>query len=208
MKGIKSIAFDCDGVMFDTEQSNRAYYNHLLDHFDLPAMTPEQFRFIHMHTVKESIPFLFENKIEMEKVNAYRLTLDYLPFISEMEMEPYLKPLIRRIRPFLKTAVATNRTDSIEMVIQMHGLTGYFDAVVSAGDVVHPKPHPDLLIKILRNFGINPQEMLYVGDSKLDEIAAHRANVGFIAYGNTDLAADFHIQSLREIEGIIGLQPC
>ena len=37
MKNIKVVAFDCDGVMFDTTKANIAYYNQILDHFDRPT---------------------------------------------------------------------------------------------------------------------------------------------------------------------------
>ena len=37
------IADTKDGVLFDTEAANRAYYNHILEHFDKPAMTADQF---------------------------------------------------------------------------------------------------------------------------------------------------------------------
>jgi phosphoglycolate phosphatase-like HAD superfamily hydrolase len=42
-----------------------------------------------------------------------------------------------------------------------------------------------------------------VGDSKLDEIAAKAAGMPFVAYKNRSLSADFYIQSLKEVEGII-----
>ena len=51
MKHIKVVGFDCDGVLFDTKQANRAYYNRILNHFGKTAMTDEQFTFIHMHTL-------------------------------------------------------------------------------------------------------------------------------------------------------------
>ncbi|MBW1841164.1 MAG: hypothetical protein JRI75_05165, partial [Deltaproteobacteria bacterium] len=50
MKDIVVVAFDCDGVMFDTTRANMAYYNRILNHFGKPDMTPEQFSFAHMHT--------------------------------------------------------------------------------------------------------------------------------------------------------------
>ena len=48
---IKVVVFDCDGVMFDTAESNKTYYNHLREHFYRPPMTAEEFRFVHMHTL-------------------------------------------------------------------------------------------------------------------------------------------------------------
>jgi phosphoglycolate phosphatase-like HAD superfamily hydrolase len=39
----------------------------------------------------------------------------------------------------------------------------------------------------------------------LDGEAAHAAGVPFIAYGNSELEADMHIESLREIQDMLGL---
>jgi phosphoglycolate phosphatase-like HAD superfamily hydrolase len=44
-----------------------------------------------------------------------------------------------------------------------------------------------------------------VGDSKLDQIAAKLADIPFVAYKNRALAADYHIESLQEIEKILSL---
>ena len=205
MKNIKVVAFDCDGVMFDTEKANMAYYNHILEHFGRPAMTPEQFAYCHMHTVDQSIANLFNDTENFEAAQAYRKNMSYLPFLKFMEMEPHLKPLLEKLRPRYKTAVATNRSDTMDRVLSEHGLKGYFDLVVSSCDVDRPKPYPDPLIKILKHFEVEPYQSIYVGDSKLDESAAKAAGIPFIAYKNRSLSTDFHIQSLKEIEEFLDL---
>jgi len=205
MKHIKIVAFDCDGVMFDTTESNTAYYNQILNHFGRPDLTAEQFAYCHSHTADQAIANLFPDEKGFRAAQAYRNQMSYIPFLKYMEMEPYLKPLIQKLRPRYKTAIATNRSDTMDRVISEHGLDGYFDLVVCAGDVDHPKPHPDQLIKILKHFGIEPCDSLYVGDSDLDEIAAKAAGVPFVAYKNRFLSADFHIQSLKQIAEILGI---
>ena len=203
MRDIIVVAFDCDGVMFDTEKANMAYYNQILHHLGKPGMTPEQFTYAHMHTVNETVAFLFDDVEGFEAAQAYRKQMSYLPFLKDMEIEPHLKSLIQRLRPRYKTAVATNRSDTMDRVINEYGLDGFFDLVVSSSDVEHPKPEPDLLIRILEYFRIAPHQAIYVGDSELDEMAARAAKFSFIAYKNRSLSADFHIQSLMEVENIL-----
>ena len=205
MKRIRVVAFDCDGVMFDTETVNKAYYNQILQHVNKPALTPDQFSFVHMHTADEAISHLFPDKAEAVEANAYRKQMPYLPFLEKMEIEPYLKPLLHRLRPAYPTAIATNRTNTIQAVLEAHGLADLFDFVVSAWDVDHPKPHPDPLNKILRHFDIEPDQLLYVGDSELDQIAAEAAGAILVAYKNSSLRSDFHITSLKEMEQILNL---
>jgi len=205
IKDVKLVAFDCDGVMFDTTRSNKAYYNQLLDHFKQPALTEEQFRFVHMHTVDDSLDYLFTDRDMRQQVEAVRKEMNYSSLIRHMEIEPFLKPLINKLKPAYKTAVVTNRSDTMNGVLSEHGLEGSFDVVISALDVTHPKPHPEGLLKILKRFDLQPREAVYIGDSELDEISARESGIPLIAYGNPSLSASFHIQSLKEVEGILGL---
>ncbi|MBW2569317.1 MAG: HAD-IA family hydrolase [Deltaproteobacteria bacterium] len=203
MKNIKVVAFDCDGVMFDTVKANTAYYNSVLNHFGRPDMTPEQFAYSHMHTADDAMAYLFDDEKMLEAAQNYRKNMSYLPFLKYMEIESYLKPLLKKLRPKYRTAVATNRTDTMKRVIIEHTLEGCFDIVVTALDVKRPKPHPDELLKILEHFQIEPQQAIYVGDSELDVIAAKSAGIPIIAYNNKSLSANFHINSLKEIEDIL-----
>ena len=206
MKNIKVVAFDCDGVMFDTVKANTAYYNSVLRHFNRPDMTPEQFAYSYMHTADDAMAYLFDNEKMLEAAQTYRKSMSYLPFLKYMEIEPYLKPLLEKLKPKYRTAVATNRTDTMKRVIIEHTLDGCFDIVVTALDVKRPKPHPDQLLKILEHFQIEPQQAIYIGDSELDAIAAKSAGIPIIAYNNSSIAADFHIKSLKEIEDILKTQ--
>ena len=204
MKDVKVVAFDCDGVLFDTEQSNRAYYNTLLNYLGQPDLTAEQFIYVHMHTVDESLAYLFRDQESLAQAYAYRKTLDYREFIKLMEVEPYLIRLLRKIRPQIRTAIATNRTATVNGLLDEFGLGEYFDLVVSSSDVNLPKPHPDSLLKILQYFRVQPDEVIYVGDSNVDEMAAHSAGVRLIAFRNPALSSAYHIDSLKELETILG----
>lgn len=203
MKDVKVVAFDCDGVLFDTETSNRAYYNALLNHLGRSDLTPEQFSYVHMHTVDESLAYLFSDQESLAQAYAYRKTLDYSEFIKLMEVEPHLIRLLRKIRPPIKTAIATNRTDTVNGLLNEFDLGEFFDLVVSASDVNLPKPHPDPLLKILQHFRVQPYEAIYVGDSNVDEMAAHSAGVRLIAFRNRSLSTAYHIDNLKELEALL-----
>ncbi len=205
MNDVKVVAFDCDGVLFDTEQSNRAYYNALLSHLGYPDLTAEQFNYVHMHTVDESLAYLFRDQESLAQAYAYRKTLDYSEFIKLMVVEPNLIRLLRKIRPQIKTAIATNRTDTVNGLLDEFGLGEFFDLVVSSSDVNLPKPHPDSLLRILQYFHIQPDEAIYVGDSNVDELAADSAGVQLIAFRNPELSSAYHIDSLKELEAILGM---
>ena len=201
----KVVAFDCDGVMFDSREANRAYYDHLLERFHLPAMTPDQLALAHMHTVDEVLLHLIPDASKRETVNAYRRQIGYQPFLKFMRMEPDLVPLLERLRPRYRTAVATNRTDTMARVLDENRIGHLFDLVVCALDVRFPKPHPDALNRVVDHFSVTPAQVIYVGDSHVDESAASSAGVPFVAFRNPALTADHHIDHLSEVAGLVGL---
>ena len=205
MRNIELVAFDCDGVLFDTEQANRFYYSHILQHFGRVAVTDEQFRFVHMHTVDESMAYLFPDEKQLEAAHIFRKTMDYRKYLRYLTVEPYLVSLLEKLRPQIKAAIATNRTDTMDRLLAEFGLDGYFDLVVTSSDVKRPKPHPDELLKILDYFDLLSHQVIYVGDSKLDELAAKAAEIPLVAYRNRELAAEYHINNLGEIEELLDL---
>jgi phosphoglycolate phosphatase len=204
---VSVIIFDCDGVMFDSRQANISFYNHILSHFDLPPMRAEDVGFVHMHTAEESVSHIFRGSAFTAEAQRYRLTkLDYTPFIRDMVMEPGLKELLEQLKSNYGLAVATNRSNTIGKVLEWHGLTGYFDIVVSSLDVANPKPHPDPILKILEFFGVGPHRCLYVGDSEIDYEVCRAAGVPLISYRNGNLKAAYFVEDLLDILRI--LQPC
>jgi phosphoglycolate phosphatase-like HAD superfamily hydrolase len=120
-----------------------------------------------------------------------------------MTIEPTLMQVLAFLRPRFKTAIATNRSDTLDPLLATFDLTPWFDAVVCSVDVRRPKPHPDALLKIIDTFDAAPHQMLYVGDSLVDEQAARAARVWFAAYRNPSLTAAVHLRSLFELTGIL-----
>ncbi|PIE71753.1 MAG: hypothetical protein CSA22_01125 [Deltaproteobacteria bacterium] len=196
---MKVVVFDCDGVMFDTIRVNTEYYNRILARLGKPAMTPDQFAFVHKHTVAEGMRHLFPDPAELKAALSFRSDINYRDLIPFMEMEPSLKPLLTRLKPRYQTAIATNRSDTMPLILSLHGLEDAFDCVVTALDVSRPKPDPEGLEKIQHHFGVDAGEMIYIGDTVFDQQAAMAAGVPFVAYGDPALDADLHISALSEL---------
>lgn len=198
------LIFDCDGVLFDTEAANYAYYNYFLEHFGRQPMTRAQFEFVHAHTIDQALNLLFDGDQEIiRQAYQFRKTIDYGEFSKHLTVESSLVTLLTRIRPALKTAIATNRTDTMHRLLEEFGLEDLFDMVVTSLDVSQPKPHPEPLHKILAHFKIDVQNALYVGDTDVDAQAAAAASMPFAAYRNPDLSATYFINSLQELADIV-----
>lgn len=203
MKDVRVVAFDCDGVLFDTLEANRHYYNHILQHFGQPPMNPEQLLFVHAHTVQEALEHLIEDEARRQAAHAFRKTIDYGGVLKHLTIEPHLVTLLDWMRGKFKTAIATNRTDTMNRLLREFGLADRFDLVVTSLDVERPKPFPDPLFKILAQFKAAPVQSVFVGDSEVDEATARAAGVPFIAYRNSSLQADHHIDSLKDLRPLL-----
>jgi HAD superfamily hydrolase (TIGR01549 family) len=132
-------------------------------------------------------------------VHAYRNSLDYAPYLQYMEMEPDLVPFLEAIKPQFHTAISTNRTDTMEIILDTFGLRSWFEMVVTATVAPRPKPAPDGLLMIFDRFQVRPEETIYIGDSVID--GEHCASVGvdLIAFKNNALPARYHVDNFMSI---------
>ena len=200
MTDLKLVVLDCDGVMFDSREANRAYYGHLREHFGRAPLSEQEVGFVHAHPAPESVPYIFRAwPQDIERVNAYRAALDYTPFLRQMALEPDLLEFLAAVRPPLLTAISTNRTSTMAAVLDTFGLRPHFDLVVTALDVERPKPHPEALMKILDRFGVRAEEGLFVGDTQVDVDHAAAVGMPLIAFRSPNLRAAYHVSSFREI---------
>jgi phosphoglycolate phosphatase len=188
------IIYDCDGVLIDSWESNRAFYNHILNHFGLPPLTEAQLAVVHVSTAQGAVDYLFQGHPSREEAQAYQQTINNDPFLPLIRLEPDIREVLLRLRSRYLTAIATNRGKSLPLVLRTLGLDEFFDLTVSAYDVTRPKPDPECLVKILTHFRIEPEAALYIGDAALDQEVAAAAQVPFAAYKNPGLSARFHLQ--------------
>ena len=199
---LKTVIFDCDGVMFDSRDANIRYYNHLLRHFGCRDMDAADHDYVHVHNVYDSVSHIFRHapKQDLDQVHTYRKAHSYLPFLQYMRMEPDLVPFLEAARSRgYHLAIATNRTDTMLPLLQEFSLSDYFARVMTADNSRRPKPAPDPLLEIIEHFNCRVDEAIYVGDSRIDEEAAKGCAMRLIAFRNRALDAAYHVDSFLEI---------
>lgn len=200
MAPLRLVIFDCDGVMFDSKDANRIYYNQLLEKFGHPLMDEQEEDYVHSHNVLDSVNYIFRKyPREIEEVNQYRISVDYTPFLKFMVIEPDLKEFLGMLKPKFYTAISTNRSNTMPSVMKMHDLESYFDLVVTSLDVEQPKPHIEGLVKILNHFQLSASEAVYIGDSMVDREHTAGVNMRLISFKNPDLPAEYHVNSFLDI---------
>ena len=203
MAEIKAIIYDFDGVIVDSREANRTYYNRLLKHFGLTEVQEGHLEAIYTRTSREVIELLFADPDMAEAARTVEKSMsndDITPLIT---VEPYVRETLTLLRRRYRTAIATNRGKSLSLVLAYNKLTDYFDMTVSSSQVSRPKPHPDCLQIILEKYSLAPSQVVYVGDAEIDARLASAAGVPFIAYKNPNLSAWAHLDDHREMWEIL-----
>lgn len=103
--------------------------------------------------------------------------------------------------------VFTHRSDSVHLYLERAGLTRYFTDVVSSGQVFARKPDPAGNLYLARTHGLDMGRTLAVGDRELDILAGKGAGMDACRFRGDGgpTAADYQIQDMAELAGIIGL---
>jgi len=193
---IDCVIYDCDGVLFDTLETNKMLYNRIAGSAGRSPLTEDEVQFCHTHTVYESIHHLFRNDeaLEGKAVEFWKHGIDARELVLYLKMEPNLMEVLSRLKELgIATAISTNRSTTMRYIMEEYGLKHYFDVVVSALDVEKPKPDPEGVEKILKALNLDHEKVVYVGDSEVDEKTARASGVKFIAYKNRELDADAFI---------------
>jgi HAD superfamily hydrolase (TIGR01509 family) len=182
---IRAVAFDLDGTMFNTEQVFQASGEELLRrrgkqphpllwHSMMGRRAEEAFQvMIDLCELTESIP---ELKVESEAL--FEAMLD--TYLQPMPGLHELLGLIERRK--LPMAVATSSSRRyLTALLSRFELLDRFAFTLTAEDVTHGKPHPEIYLKAALQHGVEPAEMLVFEDSETGTRAAAAAGAHVIS---------------------------
>jgi phosphoglycolate phosphatase len=179
------VIFDADGVLFESADSNTAYYNAVFKELREPPLSFEEERLAIFLAARQ----VFERRAggdperlkQMLRVGAQ---LDFTPFFHLLNPPFELRPFLLEIKARYKVGLATNRSATVPRLIEHLNLAGVFDAIASTQDKVSPKPAPDIVNLCIERAGVTKDAAVYVGDSEIDYVAAQHAGVRFIGLGD------------------------
>jgi phosphoglycolate phosphatase-like HAD superfamily hydrolase len=190
--GLRGLVFDVDGVLFDSRASNTSYYNLIREALHLPPLSGDEEEYCHMASTRESLDHIIPPGRREEAEKAC-LHINYreriLPLLGP---EPGLFDALRQLRRWgIRMAICTNRSDSVTDLLRHFHLDAFFCPVKTV-DNSDPKPSPGGLLSIVREWGVAPGQIAFVGDSLVDQQAAAGGGVPFWSFRSRDLSAQVH----------------
>jgi beta-phosphoglucomutase family hydrolase len=201
--------FDWDGVVIDSSTQHEKSWELLAAEIGKPlpdghfkrgfgkknqVIIPEVLAWSHN---PEEIQRLGDRKEELYRELVRQDGMTVLPGARELLAALKASGIPRAV------ASSTSRTN-LEAIFASTGLHEFFDAVVSAEDVVKGKPAPDVFLKAASLLGVPPKRCIVFEDALFGIEAAQRAGMKVIAVATTnplDLLrhADRAVESLEEV---------
>jgi HAD superfamily hydrolase (TIGR01549 family) len=196
------IVYDCDGVLFDSTEAVKAYYDYVFNKFELGELNWDDKATLDlamMSTNSEIICHFCKSPEKFNKIMEFATKLNFRMFLDKMKpSKGIFEALDKLSEENYPMAVCTNRGVSLDSLLKHFDMYKYFGRLVCSFDVVKPKPHPEGLYKIMDHYSVNRKQMLFLGDSNTDYYAAKSANVPFLAFGS-DLFESRRIDHHMEI---------
>jgi len=176
-----AVIFDLDGVLWDGEPIYHEAFNVVLAPYG-HRVTDEDYSHIIGHSVESAWdwvrrhfglvepPERFHREYDETVLRLLATPADPLPGVRELLRE------LRRRRLPLGVASASLR-QWVDATLRGLRLESAFDTVVSASEVQHAKPAPDLYLAAARQLGVEPERCLAFEDTKTGITAAKAAGM-------------------------------
>lgn len=197
MRSYKAVVFDLDGTLIDShidfEKMTRVVRDYLLEE-GLPIEALDSRRKVYLiirggenvllehgvkrDSVQDMLDFMTEamNKIELEAIDTIQPKPNALEILDALS------------RGGLALGIAT-RSHRVyaERCLRKTGMGRYIQGLLARDDVQYAKPDPRHLLQTIELLNVNPDRVLYVGDTTTDLETAHAANVDFIGFKRNEV---------------------
>ena len=172
---IKACIFDLDGTLADTLDSMAYVTNIIMEKFGLKTLPVDNFRYYSGEGANMLIRRALKDAGDPELAHydegqkLYREMFEADPMYKVVPYKGMPETLKELKKRGVKLGVCSNKPHeaAVKVVERMFG-SQIFDAVMGQSDSVRKKPAPDGPLKIAEQFGIKPEECMYLGDSGTD----------------------------------------
>lgn len=177
-KKYKGIIFDIDGTLTSTNELIFATFNHIAQKYEGRTYSDEEI--IAMFGPTEDV--ILREKFNGEKFKEvydeyYRFYRENHPRMADLY--PGIVDILRELkeRKILTSIFTGKGRKTTEITLEILGIKNFFDMIVTGDDVINHKPSPEGIIKFINSYNLKKDEVLMVGDSVADIIAARDAQI-------------------------------
>jgi len=177
------IVFDWDGTLIDSASAIATCIQEAAREMGLPV--PDRERASHViglglhDSLRHAVPALPPEGYG-QFIDCYRR--HFLHCEDSMQLFAGMRELLHDLKErghLLAIATGKSRR-GLQRALELAELGEHFHATRCA-DETHPKPHPAMLIELLEELAIEPQDSLMIGDTSHDLEMAHAAGVAAVA---------------------------
>ncbi|MBI4902098.1 MAG: HAD-IA family hydrolase [Acidobacteria bacterium] len=180
---------DMDGVILHSNALHAEAWRLYLSRYQVPA--DSMMERMHGKRNDEIVRGLFGPHLTEQEVFAHGAAKEAL--YREMMRPQLAGQLVAGLIPFLERnatrplAVASNAEPAnLDFVLDEGGLRKYFKVVMDGHQVEHPKPSPEIYLKVARMLDVPPSHCVVFEDSSTGIAAAQRAGMHTVAVSTTD----------------------
>ncbi|MBD2895985.1 Validoxylamine A 7'-phosphate phosphatase [Actinomadura sp. RB99] len=205
--GLRAAVFDLDGTLMDTEPRNRVMWARLFDAHGVPFDDELIGSFAGRRGIEvlEELLHLFPGRTA-EELFEQAVAYETAPGVPADVPVPGAVELVRSLADAgVPLAVVTSGQRSyVERLLAALGVRDLMDIVVTAGDVLTGKPHPEGYLAAARDLGVPPGEAVGFEDAPAGVAAVKAAGMTCVGVATTQpvaalAAADHVVADLKEV---------
>ncbi|MDR1518059.1 MAG: HAD family hydrolase [Dysgonamonadaceae bacterium] len=178
----KAAIFDLDGTLVNSLDDLADAMNSVLSRRGLPVHPREAYRYFVGRGIRNLVHNALPEAARDDEIIAecYQLMMDAYSRNYVVKTRPYdgITDLLGELKSRgMKLGVLSNKADEFTKNIVQTLTPGYFDKVVGFTTEALKKPNPAAALQISESFGVQPDEVLYIGDSGVDMQTAQNAGM-------------------------------
>ena len=194
---IKLILFDLDGVLVNTKN---IHFDALNEALGERAVTRDQHLSLYDGmTTMNKLRLMGFSESESKKIFYNKQLYTYRRLDSIESNDDIIDLFLELKKEGYEIGICSNAIKkTVVKCLSRVGITHLCDFYLCSGDVVNPKPHPEIYWKAMSTVGVLPEETLIVEDSHVGLLAAHRSSANVIRVNSPD---DVNLGLIERIKG-------